>query len=97
MLREKTIRALRDELREMTARLGETSDEVGDEEVPQSPAFAYACAVADALDWVLGESAWTVSQGPDGATEVADTAGYFDELRDTYSELRAVLPEESEG
>ncbi len=95
MQSEKTVRALRDELREMTARLGETSDEVGDEEVPNSRAFEYACAVADALDWILGDGTWTVAQGEHGRTEVTNTDGLFDELREAYQETLAALPEEA--
>ncbi len=91
---EKVVRALRDELRELTARLGETSDEVGDEETPNSRAFEYACAVADALDWILGEGTWIVAQDEHGRPEVTDTGGLFDELREAYQETVAALPEE---
>jgi hypothetical protein len=92
----KAIRALRDELRILTARLGETSDETGDEEVTGGEEFDYALAVADALDWVLGESNWTVAEGEQGAIEVADTQGIFDDLRERYREAEAALPDQSE-
>jgi hypothetical protein len=92
----KAIRALRDELRTLTARLGETSDETGDEEVAGGEDFDYALAVADALDWVLGDSEWTVAEGEDGAIEVADTQGIFDDLRERYRDAEAALPEPAE-